>query len=316
MHKVRYILIISGIFGLLLFLLFMFLSRPSTKNDGIKYLIGVSQPNNSDPWRIYMNQLMREEAANYLSVKVQFYDAADDDINQKRDIEKLIEQKVDLLIVYPNNGKFLSEIVSSVYKNGIPVIVMGNVIGAEDYTMLIYSDNYKIGRQAGEFVVKMLGDKGGTILEVQGSPDSTITKERKEGFRDAIKGFSKIKIEYVVVGYWLRDLTEERVREIYKKEPKVDVVFAHNDSMAIGAWRVSANERINARFIGIEGLPGKNGGLEAVNNGLLEGTIIYPTGGREAIINALKILKGETVPKRIEIPATIVTKDNIKQFIK
>jgi galactofuranose transport system substrate-binding protein len=316
MRKTKYITIILSVIILILITKLVFYSRLTVRNEGIKYVIGVSQPNLNDPWRIYMNEEIKAEAAKHPDIKVLFYDAAEDDITQKRDIEKMLEQKVDLLIVAPNNSRFLAETISNVYNKGIPVILMEQAQKTEDYTMLIYSDNYKIGKLAGEHVAKVLGEKGGTVLEVQGEPDSPVTKERKLGFRDAIKDYPKIKIGYVVVGYGLRDKTEERVNEIYVKEPKVDVVFAHKDSMAVGAWRIAAYEKLNLKFIGIEGLPNKNGGIDAVDKGLLEATFIYPTGGRDAVVNALKILGGEIVPKKLELPATKVTRDNVKQYIK
>lgn len=318
MTKVKYLIIGFFIVGLITvyFALSGISGKPDENDTGIKYLIGVSQPNLTQARRIYMNQQIKAEASKYPDAKVIFCDAADDDIKQKRDIEKMMDLKADLMIITPNNSKFLSETISKVYAKGIPVIIMENPIESEDYSTFIFSDNYKLGRYAGEYVAEILGKQGGTVLEVQGDPGSPLTIKRKKGFRDAIAANPAVSIGYVVVGYWSRDKAEDRVKEIYKKDPKVDVVFAHNDSMAIGAWRSAAYDRLTARFIGIDGLPVKNGGLEAVSNGLLDATFIYPTGGREAVEYALKILKGEKVPKSVELPVVKVTKNNVGQYLK
>lgn len=319
MAKIKYVLVFAaiGILAAAVMLLYPELvMKPGENEDGIKYLIGVSQPELTSPWRLAMNEQIRREAGKYPEMKVIFYDAGEDDIKQKQDIENMLEQKIDLLIVSPNNSRYLEDVIGGVHRSGIPVIVMETPPETEDYTMYIFCDNYKIGKSAGEYVCKMLGDKGGTVLEVLGDPDSFISIERKRGFREALKENPAVRPEYVVVGHWSRDKTEERVAEIYKKHPAVDVVFAHNDAMAIGTWRVAAYEKLNIRAIGVGGLGDKNAGLEAVNNGVLEATFIYPTGGREAVDWAFRILSGESAPRKLELPAVKVTKENVRQFIK
>lgn len=317
MPKLKYPVIV--IFILLLAvcaILYLVSGSSSGKNDGFSYIIGVSQPNLMEPWRIAMNEEMKAEAIKYPDMRVIFCDAANDNNKQKQDIENLVRQKIDLLIVSANDAAYLSETVSKVYKQGIPVIVMEYPIGSEDYSMLIYSDNKKIGKLAGEYVLELLGEKGGTVLEIQGEPGSKVSRERKQGFREAIKGNRKVKVEYVVVGYWLRDETEARVEEIYKKIPRVDLVFAFNDAMATGAWRVASTDSLNIKIIGVDGLPGRFNGLDAVNAGILDATFLYPTGGKEAIDNAFNLLTGIQVPKILELNTMKIKRENINQPIK
>lgn len=318
MPRLKYLVLVvcGSIILWIAFLVFNLIENTTNKDDGIKYIIGVSQPNLMEPWRVVMNEEIRTEALKYPDVKIIFYDAAQDNNKQKQDIENMLKQRIDLLIVSANDSKFLSDTVSKVFTQGIPVIVMEYPMKNEDYSMLIYCDNKKIGKLAGEYVGDMLGENGGTVLEVQGEPDSMVTIERKKGFREGIGKNPKVKVEYVAVGYWLRDKTEVRVGEIYKKEPKVDVVFAHNDAMAIGAWRVAANEGMKVGIVGIDGLPGKFNGLDAVKNGILNVTFQYPTGGKEAVDNAVKILNGEKVPKQLELQTHKITKENIDQILK
>ena len=287
-------------------------------NDGIKYLIGVSQANLSEPFQVVMNDEIKAEASKYPSVKVISYDSAGDNQKQVIDINNLQKQRVDLLIISPNDSKFITDSVAQVYKSGISVIVMGYPIENDNYSMRIYTDNKKLGKYAGEYVKELLGEKGGVVLEIQGDPDSRVSKERKEGFFDVVKNIENIKNEYVIVGYWLRDKAKERLKEsaVFEKERKVDVVFAHNDSMAIGARIVAQDMKLQVNIVGIEGLPGKNGGLEAVKKGVLDATFLYPTGGKEAITYALKILDGEKVPKQLELLTKRITKENVFEFQK
>jgi galactofuranose transport system substrate-binding protein len=318
MSKLKYTLFSTGIIIpiLLIIILFGFFNRSLEKDDGIKYLIGVSLPNLTEPRMIYTYNKIKEEVSNYQTVRAQFFDANNDDIKQKQDAEKMLGQKVDLMIIYPNNGKFLLETISGIFNSGIPVIVMDNLIDSGMYTMFIYSDNYKIGKSAGEFVIDMLGEQKGNVIEVQSSGDSDLYYKRKQGFSDALKGHTNIKINNVMISDGTRVKAKEKLKKIYNSEPKANIIFAYSDEMAIGAWEGASLNRDNSKFIGIGGLPIKNQGLEAVNNGILDATFIYPTGAKEAVTYALKILNGEKVPKNLELPVVKVTKSNVKQFLE
>lgn len=282
------------------------------RDEGIKYLIGVSQPNLVDSWRIALVDEINDEASKYWDLKVIFNDAAEDINKQKHDIENMIEQGIDLLIITPVNSQLIFETISKIYNRGIPVIILENPVSHEDYSMMIYCNNKTIGRLAADYTAKLLGEKGGVVMEILGEPESSLTIDRKIGFREQLKKYPRINLYYVVVGYWKRDETEVRVDDIYKKEPKVDVVFAHNDDMALGAQRIAFNYKINnMKFIGVGGF---ENGLDAVENGALDGTFTYPTGGKEAIKYALDILNGKNVPKQVELDTCKITRENIGQF--
>ena len=229
------------------------------------------------------------------------------------------KQKINLLIISPNKeDSELQASIKEVYDSGIPVIIMGYPLENKSYTMRIYADNKKIGNAAGEYVEELLGPKGGTVLEIQGEPIAQETKERRIGFREAIKSNASIHVEYIVVGYWLRDKTIVNLRTsgVFDQEPRIDIVYAHNDAMAIGARRLTIEKKTNPKIIGIGGLQGKNGGLLAVKNGIIDFTFLKPTGGEQAIHYAYEILKGKEVPRNLELQTQIVTKENVDEFLK
>ncbi|MHB1453441.1 MAG: substrate-binding domain-containing protein [Saccharofermentanales bacterium] len=286
------------------------------RDDGIKYLIGVVQPNSMDSWILTMNEEMKAEAANHADIKILFFDSAQDNEKQKQGMDEMVSQGVDILIVTPYDSTYLSDAISRIYNNGTPVIVMGHAVRTDDYSMLIYCDNKKIGRLAGEYIAGLLGESGGTILEVQGEPGSEISAERKAGFREEVAAYPNIRIGYTIIGYWQRDKTEVRANEIFEKKSAVDVAFAYNDEMAIGVHRAAAGNDADIRIIGVDGMPSQFNGLDAIKNGLLDATFFYPTGGREAIINAMKILTGEEVPKQIELQTVLITKENLDEFLE
>lgn len=282
----------------------------------IRYLIGVSQANLGEPWRVSMNRDIQEEAGKHKDARVIFTDAAQNSQKQIRDVEKLMKQGIDLLIISPNEAKPLTPIVEAIYRK-IPVIVLDREIESSNYTMFIGADNRLIGRKAGEFVSRMLGEKGGNVVEIAGLLGSTPAKDRSDGFKEGIAGNDSIRIVGTVTADWLRDKAEDLVREKLRQWPKVDVVFAHNDPMALGAYKASsALGKQGIRFIGIDGLSGPGGGIQLVKDKVLAATFIYPTGGKEAVQNAFRILNHEpNLPKRITLDSINVTEDNVSQYI-
>lgn len=94
----------------------------------------------------------------------------------------------------------------------------------------------------------------------------------------------------------------------------MDLVFAHNDEMAIGANKLIESKGMDVFVIGVDGLHGNNRGIEAVREGKIDGTITYPTGGKEAIAYAVKLLNGDEVPCEIELQAQLITVENVEDF--
>jgi simple sugar transport system substrate-binding protein/ribose transport system substrate-binding protein len=279
------------------------------EEDEVTFLIGMSQANLGEPWRVVMNDEIRAAAAKYPNLRVIFTDAAQDSQKQIRDVENLLGYGIDLLMISPNEAEPLTPIVEKAYRS-IPVIVIDREIEGDGYTMFIGADNREIGKMAGEFVAGLLGAPGGQVIEVLGLPGSVPAQHRSEGFREALAGYPSIRIVDTVVADWLRDKAEDEMLPALSRNPDVDVVYAHNDPMALGASRAAANLHMEGlRFIGIDGLPGSDGGAQLVAQGVLQATFVYPTGGAEAIEYAVKLLEraGE-VPKRLTLESRIIAR--------
>lgn len=196
----------------------------------------------------------------------------------------------------------------------IKSIVVVCIIG-DDYTMFIGADNKLIGLKAGQFVSELLGPQGGNVVEITGLPGSPPAKERSDGFREAIAKYDNIQIVKTLVADWLRDSAEGKFSTYLAQNANIDLVYAHNDPMALGAYRAGHSSGFkNIIYVGVDGLPGQNGGLDLVNKHILKGTFIYPTGGKEAVKYALKILHQEKVPKRVTLESIKITGDNVKLF--
>lgn len=108
---------------------------------------------------------------------------------------------------------------------------------------------------------------------------------------EGIKDFPGIKIIYSQDGAWLRENGRSIMENALQRFDKIDLVFGQNDPMAMGAYLAAKNvgRAKNIYFIGIDGLPGPEGGIQAVKSGQLNATFIYPTGGKAAVLTALKV---------------------------
>lgn len=278
------------------------------EEDGVAFLIGMSQANLGEPWRVVMNDEIRSEASKHPNLRVIFTDAAQDSQKQIRDVENLLGYGIDLLMISPNEAEPLTPVVQKAYQS-IPVIVIDREIEGDGYTMFIGADNRQIGRMAGEFVAGLLGEAGGHVIEVLGLPGSVPAQHRSEGFRNEIARHGKIDIAATVVADWLRDKAEDEMLAVLPRYPDIDVIYAHNDPMALGASRAAEKLGMSGiRFIGIDGLPGPDGGVQLVADGVLQASFTYPTGGREAVEYAIRLLerKGD-IPKRLTLESNIVT---------
>jgi ribose transport system substrate-binding protein len=283
--------------------------------DG-EYLIGMSQANNAEPYREVMNEDIRRAAEEVAQFEVSFADAAQDNAKQVSDVENFLTQQIDLLIISPNEAAPLTAVVQRVYEQGIPVIVLDRKVNGDAYTQFIGADNFEIGKQAGEYVAEELLPDGGRVVEITGLPGSTPAQERGDGFEEGISGNPDIEIIAEANGEWLREEGQAQFEAILQANENIDLVYSHNDPMAEGAYLAAqaVNRQDEMQFVGIDALPIPSGGIRAVQEGRLSATFVYPTGGREAIEAAKKILINcEDVEKERILPTQLVTKENAEE---
>lgn len=281
-----------------------------------KFVIGFSQANKAEPWRTWMDDSLMKEAAKHPEIEVLYADAQQDNSKQVADVENFLRQRVDLLIISPNEAKPLTAVVKKVYDSGIPVIILDRGIEGDSYTTFIGADNKEIGRAAGEYAAQLLGGKG-TVVELKGLPGSPPALDRNSGFREAIAKFPDVKIVADPVADWLRDKGREQAEAALRANEKIDLVYAHNDPMAMGAYLAATamNRAGGLKIIGIDGLPGAEGGAKSVEDGKINATFLYPNCGKEAIETAVKIMNKQEVPKKLTLQTQRITKDNAAQFV-
>lgn len=281
------------------------------KGPNEKYTIGMSQANLAEPYRVRMDDDIRKAAAKVPQFDVQFSDAAKDNSKQISDVENFLTKQVDLLMISPNEAAPLTDVVKKAYNKGVPVVVLDRKVDGEAFTTYVGADNVQIGRQAGEYFRSTLLPDGGKIVQIKGLSGSTPAAEREQGFKEGIQG-SKIEIAATADGEWERSVGQQKMDALLKANPDIKAVYAQNDPMAEGAYLAAqAAGRNDLKFVGIDGLPIPSGGIKAVEDGRLQATNLYPTGGAEAVEAAKKMLIDcQPVPKTQTLETELVTKDN------
>jgi signal transduction histidine kinase/DNA-binding response OmpR family regulator len=299
MKHTKFILLCSILFSL-----------ASCKPNKAEYIIGISQCSN-DEWRQKMNLEMRHEALLHPEITLDIHSADDNTAKQIADIQHFIDRKVDLIIVAPNEAAPITPVIEKAYSQGIPIILVDRKILSDRYTAFIGADNEQIGKNIGNYISKLLNGQG-KVIEICGLESSTPAAERHQGFINAISNHPNIRLLRSIDGEWLKNVAEEKMEEILADYPEINAVYAHNDRMAMGAYNAAyrRNKEKNIYFIGIDALPGKDGGIEQVLDNKLKATFIYPTNGDKIIRLAMDILQGKPHEKNNTLYTSIVDETN------
>jgi len=281
------------------------------QKQGDKIKVGFSQAMTTDDWRKQMNSSIKIEASLRPEVDLTIKDANNDVNRQIDDIERFISNKVDVIIVSPIQSKPLTAVVEKSLKAGIPVLVVDRKIDGENYTAYLGADNIEIGRIGARYIISH--SKGsGKIVEITGASGSSPAYERTLGFNQIISENKRFSIIKTIHGDWEKESVKSPLKAILQQNPDVEYIFAHNDRMALSAWEIAKTLGLEnkIKFIGVDALNSVNGGIELVKGGVLNGTILYPTGGNEALKLALKIYNKESVSKNNILNTIVIDKNN------
>lgn len=298
--------------GILCLLLGLLLTACRDQSDEAAYRIGFSQCTGNDAWRRSMQEDMRRELA-FHDMELVIKDARGDNERQVAQIRELLAEGIDLLIVSPNEAAPITPVVEEVFNQGIPVIIVDRRTTSPLYTAYVGADNYQIGGIAGRYVANQLGGAG-RILEIWGLRGSTPAIDRHRGFVDALQTHAELEIVAQVNGEWLQEVARERLPAVLAGQPRVDLIYAHNDMMALAAFQVAEEmgRADSLLFIGVDGLAGPNGGIQFVADGILDATFLYPTGGEQAIRIAADILNGRPFEKENILQTTVIDDSNVR----
>lgn len=281
-------------------------------HEDYKYRIGVSQCSD-DEWRRQLNDELLREMAFHPEVKLDIVSAYDNNDKQISDIEKFIQKEYDAIIVSPNEAGAITPVVEKAFGAGIPVIMVDRKIKSDKFTAYIGADNYDIGLRAGEFVATRIS-AGARIVEITGMRASTPAEDRHDGFSDALKNAGYVDILSLEAD-WTYDNAFKCFSEFLSTSEWIpDVVFAHNDRMAKGAYAAAVNGGCadDIIFVGVDALGGKGLGVDLVSDGVLEASLVYPTGGYKVAQVVMSVLEGTPYAHETTLATEIITSSNAR----
>lgn len=274
-------------------------------------VIGVSQCSD-DLWRQKVNREIKIGQYQYKNVDVVFASADNNGQRQARQIDSLVKTKVDLLVVAPSDVKTVAPAIERAYRAGIPVILYDRMIESTHYTAYIGTDNVAIGKEVADYLAHQLQGRG-TVVEITGERGSTPVADRHRGFMQGMKAFPQIQV-VTLEGDWNLAGAKKLMRQYMDAGKPVDAVFGHNDAEAWGAQQASKekNREKQMLFVGIDGLPGENQGVDLVDKGVMTASYIYPTKGETIVPLAMNILQGKPYKRMNYFQSALVTAENAK----
>ncbi len=276
----------------------------SDKSSKIK--IGFSQSiSEDDTWRKSMDNSMKVEASLHPEIDLSIYNANSSSKKQISDIENMIDNNMDVIIIAPLGNDSITSVIDKAFKKGIPIIILDRKVNTSNYTTFIGSDNVEVGKIAGKYIASR-ANKVTNVLEIRATTNISPGVERSLGFKQVLNQFSNINRKSITAVSL--DSLNQSFSRVLDSIPNLDYVFAFNDNIALQVWEVAKkkNKVGNIKFIGVDGLNGPVGGIQAVKEGKLTATVLYPTGGSEAIKVALQIVKKEIVPKNTKLETTLI----------
>ncbi|ACO48223.1 ABC transporter substrate-binding protein [Deinococcus deserti] len=285
------------------------------------YKVGFAQTESNNPWRIAQTKSMQDEAKR-LGHQLVYTDAAGSAAKQVSDVDSMIAQRVDAIFLAPREEKPLAAAVKKARAAGIPVILLDRNVDQKlaragtDYVTFIGSDFIEEGRRIGNWLAK--NKKGeARVIQLLGTTGSSPANDRRKGFEDAIKGKAGIRILASQTGDFARDKGRQVMETLLQSHPDVNVVYAHNDEMAIGA--IAALEAAGKK-------PGKDVMILSIDGGreivklIVDGKVNYvvecnPKFGPKAFETLSNYAAGKKIPVKLINPDREFTPANAKKLL-
>jgi signal transduction histidine kinase/AraC-like DNA-binding protein/CheY-like chemotaxis protein len=294
-----------------LLLITIFLGCNKKKEVNKRYKIGFAQAQGGDNWRESMLKEMQREVSFYNEIDFYYKDAQANSKIQKDQIQELIDLKVDLLIVSPHEIQPLNAILEKAFDSKIPIVLIDRRITSDKYTAFIGASNYEVGQNAGKYALALLKGKG-KVLEITGLNTASPFIDRDKGFIDIISKSKGIELIAKINDHEAN--FEKKLDSFIKNNKDLDVIFAQSDYLAKNVYQICKNNQVERKIkiIGVDGLSIEGMGMDMVASNQFKATVLYPTGGQEAIRTAIKILEKKPFKKENTLETTIIDSTNVK----
>nr|WP_303310964.1 substrate-binding domain-containing protein [Hymenobacter sp. BT730] len=277
------------------------------------YRIGFSQCSTSGPWREAMLAGMKRELSFHSEAQLRMLDAQDNSQRQQQQIRELLRGGIDLLIVSPYESGPVTPAVEEAVNQGVPVVLLDRRTASPRYTAYVGGDNMEVGQTAARYAARLLYQHG-HVAEVLGTPGSSATTERHQGFVQALAAYPGMQLAGQVTGNWKEKTLKPELIKLLRAHPEVTLIFAHNDAMGRGAHEVCEQLGIAKRVkvIGVDGMAGPGEGIDLVERGVLSASVLYSPGGEEAIRTALQILNKQAFKRENTLGTLVIDSTNVR----
>jgi simple sugar transport system substrate-binding protein len=287
---------------------------------GDAIVMGFSQVGAESGWRT-ANTKNIQESAKTAGVDLKFSDAQQKQENQIKAIRSFIQQKVDVIAFSPVVETGWDTVLLEAKRANIPVILTDRSVDSEDKTLyktFLGSDFVEEGKKAGQWLVdNSKGESQVNVVELQGTTGAAPAIDRKEGFAEVIKSAPQIKVIASQTGDFTRSGGKQVMEAFLKSNPDIDVVYAHNDDMGLGAIEaIEAAGKVPGKDIKIITVDAVHDGMQALADGKINYIVeCSPLLGQQLMDLAKKVVAGESVPERVVTEETTFTQDQAKQAL-
>ncbi|MGN9845980.1 ABC transporter substrate-binding protein [Nonomuraea sp. H19] len=283
--------------------------------------MGFSQVGAESGWRT-ANTKSVQDAAKNAGITLKFSDAQQKQENQIKAIRSYIQQKVDVIAFSPVVESGWDTVLKEAQNAKIPVILTDRAVDSKDtslYKTFLGSDFVEEGRKAGKWLVEEYKSAADpvNIVELQGTTGSAPANDRKAGFQEIIGADPKFKIIASQTGDFTRAKGKEVMEAFLKSNPDIDVLYAHNDDMGLGAIEaIEGAGKVPGKDIKIITVDAVKDGMQALADGKINYIVeCSPLLGPQLMDLAKKVVKGEQVPARVVTEETVFTQEQAKQVL-
>lgn len=301
-------------------------AAPAAEEKGKPVTIGFAGPQADHGWLNAINVNARDRAKKYEEVTLEITEGSNDAAAQIGQIDTLINKKVDVLVILPADGKAMTQAGLKAMRAGIPVINLDRVFAdPQAFRCYVGGDNYGMGLNAGHYIGEKLKDKSGAkVIELSGPDNLELTKQRTQGFDDALKNYKNIEKVARQAADFTVESGQSKMAQLLQAQKSFDAIWNHDDDQGVGALR-AIDQAGRKGFIMVGGAGAKSA-MDHIkaDDGVLKATVLYPPTMAASAIDLARALgqgKGLTGLSETEIPTSltlysaVVDKTNIDQYL-
>ena len=277
-----------------------------SKASGASGAIGLSISTQNNPFFVTLAEGAKK-AAKQAGVPLTVVDASDDATKKVSDIEDLVSKNVSVLIVNPVDSDAVTGAVEAAIAKGVRVISVDRVVNGVDIDCQIASDNVAGAELATQYIVDTLGENVKTA-ELVGTSGASAAIDRSQGFHNIAD--KKLKVVASQTADFDRTQGMTVMENMLQADSSIQAVFAGNDEMALGAVEAISGAKKDVLVVGFDAT---DDAIEAIRQGRMGATIAQQPDliGSTAVENAIRLTKGESIPKEIPVEVTLITKDTV-----